>query len=179
MEKQPSLLDGLTIASPCTVSWDSMTGDERVRACAQCRLNVYNLSEMTKADAENLIREKEGRLCVRFFRRADGTILTKDCPVGLRAARLKMARLAASAVALVAVIAAGLGLRRRTTACSVPQHTIGEAAYTPAQVKRDGDVKGRTTMLMGAPPPMGATAGVPAFRGVQGRVPLAPVEKPQ
>lgn len=149
-----------------------MKGDERVRACAQCRLNVYNLSEMTKADAENLIREKEGRLCVRFFRRFDGTILTKDCPIGLRAARLRVARLAASAVALVAVIVAGLGLRRRTAACPVSAGTMGEVAF-PA--KQDGGVKGRTTMLMGAPPPMTATAGVPTIRAAQGRVPLAPI----
>jgi hypothetical protein len=36
------------------------------------------------AEAERLVVEKEGRLCVRFHRRADGTVLTRDCPVGLR-----------------------------------------------------------------------------------------------
>lgn len=155
MEKQPSLLDGLTIASPCSVSWDSMKGDERVRACAQCRLNVYNLSEMSKPEAEKLILEKEGRLCVRFFRRADGTILTKDCPVGLRAARLKLARLAASALALVAVIAAGVGLRRRAAVCPVAPALMGDVAV-PARVTMGEAV---SPALMGAPPPMTAIMG--------------------
>ncbi len=113
MENAKSPLDGLTVASPCAVSWDSMTGTERVRDCAQCRLRVYNLSAMTRPEAESLIAEKEGRLCVRFYRRADGTVITRDCPVGLRAARLKLARMAGAVLALVAVLAAGLGLRRR------------------------------------------------------------------
>ena len=70
-----------------------MIGDERVRFCGQCELNVYNLSAMTKAQAENLIVRTEGRLCVRFYRRPDGSILTQDCPVGLRALRQRMSRI--------------------------------------------------------------------------------------
>ena len=129
MAKQDDRLDGLKIASPCTVSWESMKGDERVRDCSGCRLRVYNLSEMTKAEASRLIAEKEGRLCVRFFRRADGTVLTRDCPVGLRAARLKLARMAGAAVALVAALAAGLGLRLRF--CP-PAATTGVLMGAPA-----------------------------------------------
>jgi hypothetical protein len=112
MNRNNRFLDGLKIASPCKVDWNSMTGDERIRACAQCRLNVYNLSEMTRAEAEHLIIEKEGRLCVRFYRRADGTVLTRDCPVGLRAARLKLLRLAGAVAGLAAAFVGGLGWRR-------------------------------------------------------------------
>jgi hypothetical protein len=64
-----------------------MAGNERQRFCAQCKLNVYNLSEMTRAEAEALVARAEGRVCVRFYRRRDGTMLTRDCPVGLRALR--------------------------------------------------------------------------------------------
>jgi hypothetical protein len=39
---------------------------------------------MTREEAEALILEKEGRLCVRYYRRADGTILFGDCTVGAR-----------------------------------------------------------------------------------------------
>jgi hypothetical protein len=70
-----------------------MIGDERVRFCGQCELNVYNLSAMTKAQAENLIVRTEGRLCAKFYRRSDGSILTQDCPVGLRALRQRMSRI--------------------------------------------------------------------------------------
>jgi hypothetical protein len=64
-----------------------MKGDERTRFCTTCAKNVYNLSGMSRSEAQNLIRAKEGRLCARFYRRADGTIITDDCPVALRAMR--------------------------------------------------------------------------------------------
>ena len=59
-----------------------MYGDDRRRFCSQCKLNVYNLSGMTRDEAEQLVMNSEGRLCVRFFRRKDGTVLTQDCPAG-------------------------------------------------------------------------------------------------
>jgi len=82
-----TLLENLRIASPCSASWDGMEGDERVRFCRECRLHVYNLSAMDRAEAEALVREKEGQLCVRMYRRRDGTVLTRDCPVGRGRAR--------------------------------------------------------------------------------------------
>lgn len=77
-----SPLDNIKIASPCSQDWNSMTGNDRQRFCGACELNVYNLSGMTRIEAERLILSAEGRLCVRFFRRADGTVITQDCPVG-------------------------------------------------------------------------------------------------
>lgn len=56
-----------------------MRGDELVRFCGECGKNVYNLSARTAGEAEALIAEHEGRLCVRYFERADGTIVTKGC----------------------------------------------------------------------------------------------------
>lgn len=58
-----------------------MSGDDRVRFCSDCKLNVYNLAGMTRREATELITLQEGRLCVRFFRRKDGTLVTRDCPV--------------------------------------------------------------------------------------------------
>jgi hypothetical protein len=69
-----------------------MEGDDQVRYCGHCRLNVYNLSDMSTSEAEELIRSREGRLCVRFYQRTDGRVMTKDCPKGLLAARAKLAR---------------------------------------------------------------------------------------
>jgi hypothetical protein len=59
-----------------------MYGDDRKRFCGDCKLNVYNLSGMTTDEAEALIMNAEGRLCVRIYRRADGSVITADCPVG-------------------------------------------------------------------------------------------------
>ena len=77
-------LNGATIAAPCPVSWEKMRGDDRVRFCDQCQQHVYDLSEMTTAEALELIRRNDSRLCVQLYRRADGTVLTSDCPVGFR-----------------------------------------------------------------------------------------------
>ena len=77
-------LDQITVTTPCPVSWDAMHGADQVRFCKQCRQHVYNLSEMTVAQAVQLIEAKQGRLCVQLFRRRDGTMITADCPVGWR-----------------------------------------------------------------------------------------------
>jgi len=103
------ILDNLRIASPCTADWDEMRGDERVRFCGRCEKNVYNLSSMTRGEAEALVREKEGRLCVRLYKRADGTVLTADCPVGVRRERLRQ-RMWASVLSAAASVMLALGL---------------------------------------------------------------------
>ncbi len=95
-------LDSIQIAKPCSARWEEMEGDEKVRFCAHCKLNVFNLSAMELDEAANLIAEKDGRLCVRFYRRRDGTILTQDCPKGLAAARKRIV-VACSAAASMAM----------------------------------------------------------------------------
>src|SRR3954447_21216476 len=89
----------LRIAAPCPASWDEMAGDERVRHCSLCKLNVYNFAEMTRAEVRELLVRTEGRVCARLYRRADGTVLTRDCPTGLRAVRQRASRAAAAVVA--------------------------------------------------------------------------------
>ena len=42
-------LEQIRVASPCHANWDEMTGTDQARFCGQCRKNVYNLSEMTRA----------------------------------------------------------------------------------------------------------------------------------
>jgi hypothetical protein len=76
-------LDDMLVASPCSVPWDSMSGDGRVRYCSQCDQHVYNLSGMTVEQATELVRDNDWQLCVRFYRRWDGTVMTADCPAGL------------------------------------------------------------------------------------------------
>jgi hypothetical protein len=104
-------LDNISVAAPCSAEWAKMSGDERVRHCALCRKNVYNLSEMSRTEAEALIREKEGSLCVRFYQRADGTILTTNCPVGLRAIQRRLRWICTGVAALFALCAGGAWAR--------------------------------------------------------------------
>ena len=113
MARFSNLLDTVRVATPCESSWDQMAGDQRVRHCDQCDLNVYNLSGMSRKAAEAMLNNTEGRVCVRFYRRLDGTIITADCPVGIRALRRKIARVAAAGMAAVLSFLAGIGLYSR------------------------------------------------------------------
>jgi hypothetical protein len=107
MNPELPLLSQIDVASPCSASWDEMSGDDQVRYCSHCRLNVYNLSEMPREEAEDLIRSREGRLCVRFYRRHDGTVLTRDCPVGIRALRQRLVRAVAAIAGLMVAMVSG------------------------------------------------------------------------
>ena len=98
----------IRIASPCPADWNKMAGDDLVRHCAECDLNVYNLSAMTERDIQRLLGNAQGRVCGRFYRRADGTILTQDCPRGLRAAARRVSRFVAAAVAAVMTVGTAL-----------------------------------------------------------------------
>jgi len=92
----------LRIASPCKAPWENMDGDDRVRFCRECNRNVYNLTAMTEREAKRVVAEREGRLCVRFYQRRDGTVLTSDCPVGAKRSFVLAGARAALAVAGVA-----------------------------------------------------------------------------
>lgn len=98
------ILGRIYIAAPCSVDWDTMDGDQRVRHCQQCRLNVYNTAKMSAKETVTLIRETEGRTCLRLFRRADGTLITENCPVGLRYLRDCFKLAVASILSLIVII---------------------------------------------------------------------------
>ena len=115
-----SRLDRISIASPCPITWEQMVGDDNVRFCNHCRLNVYNLSELSKDEAEALLASTEGRLCARLYRRSDGTVITNDCPVGLQALRRRMARTAAAVFALIgsfSAVVSGQTIKSRKDSC--------------------------------------------------------------
>jgi hypothetical protein len=106
------LLQQVSVASPCKERWDDMTGDERVRFCGRCEQNVYDLSALTTALAEALLRENGEARCVRFFRRSDGTILTSGCPVG--GERKRFWRRVTTAAVASGLAAAGITLAAGT-----------------------------------------------------------------
>ena len=89
----------LRVASPCKAPWENMDGDEQVRFCRECSRNVYNLSAMTETEARRVIADREGRLCIRFYQRRDGTVLTSDCPVSRKRSFLRTGARTAVAIA--------------------------------------------------------------------------------
>ncbi len=110
MNKQNFDVNKLRVASPCHIGWENMTGDERVRLCKTCNLNVYNIAEMTSDEARRLITKRDERICLRLYRRVDGTLITRDCPVGLRGFRKRAARrLGAALATIIGLFSIGFG----------------------------------------------------------------------
>ncbi|MCU1277921.1 MAG: hypothetical protein JWM53_1467 [bacterium] len=175
----PVLLENLRIATPCQADWDDMAGDDRVRFCGRCEKNVYNLSAMTRDEAQALVGDREGRMCVRLYQRTDGTVLTADCPVGVRRERLR-ARIWArvSGVAASAALLVGLWSGRAradltvdgkkvtatkppapsqpqqqaaigTVAAPEPVPLMGKVAYRPEPPPKKQPVMGEPAPIMG------------------------------
>lgn len=126
------VLENIRVATPCRADWNQMTGDERTRHCGDCKKNVYNLSNMTRDEAEALIIEKEGKLCARYYQRHDGTILLKDCAVGI-GARRKRRIIAAGAFALLGT--AALFAYKKTRPVEVDVPTCGNPTSERVETK--------------------------------------------
>jgi hypothetical protein len=107
-----------------------MDGDERARFCGQCSKHVFNLSAMTRGQIETLVREKEGKFCGRFHRRADGTMLTADCPSRLRQVRERVARIGGAFCALVLSVV-GCSSKQTRSICAEGPVELGDVAVPP------------------------------------------------
>jgi hypothetical protein len=103
VQRRLMMIDNIRIASPCPADWEKMQGDDRVRYCHACNLNVYNLAAFTEAEIRDLVANRKGRLCGRIYQRRDGTVLTQNCPVGLRAVTRRISRIAGAVLALLTV----------------------------------------------------------------------------
>ncbi len=133
MARFTSKLNNVRVAAPCPADWDSMYGNERVRFCEQCQLNVYNLSEMSRVEAEELIGRGEGRLCVRYYRRRDGSILTQNCPVGLRGLKRRLSRVATAIASSVLSFMAGIGFYQIPASRStIGKMVMGDMSLRPS-----------------------------------------------
>ena len=141
-----SQLKNVRVAAPCPADWDQMLGNDRSRFCGQCNLNVYNLSAMSRTEAEDFIARSEGRVCIRYYRRGDGTIITENCPVGLRKLKKRMSQIAAALVSAILTFLAGLGFfialdkfskvqnqRVMGTIALAPHQSMPEVIDTPVQ----------------------------------------------
>jgi len=144
MSRKPGAFDAISIPAPCPADWQTMTGDHRGRFCQQCNKHVYNLSAMSRDEAEALVARFEGRLCARFERDADGVILTDD----LRAAPHLISRRVSPVAA--AIVTAIIGLSGN--AIAVTSSPTARAAVHAQSAKDDR-----------APQPQGAT---PSLAGV-------------
>ncbi len=121
MEKKKRIR--LKVASPCEANWDAMTGDEAIRHCGLCKKNVYQISNMTNDQVEELLAEVGEEKCGRFYQRKDGTLVTADCSVGLKRKRRKQAVVGVSAGFLSVLGVALSSIGGAPPANNIPEQT--------------------------------------------------------
>ncbi len=162
---EPPELEDVRVASPCKADWAAMVGTDQVRFCLSCQKHVYNLSGMSRGEATALIRESEGgEICVRMYKRADGTVMTSDCPEGSRRKRRRLALLGAGGGVVAAAAAA---LWPSTPACGLGQGEpvlMGSVAVLPALPPPDAPASpgGDARPEVSPPQPVQVTTGVVA-----------------
>jgi hypothetical protein len=67
-------LDQVRIGTPCPVPWEAMHGDDKARFCTHCNRHVHNLSAMREDEAQRLICESAGRLCIAYVPNEQGGV---------------------------------------------------------------------------------------------------------
>lgn len=134
------------IASPCSEKWEEMKGDERVRHCAQCKLNVFNIRELSETDARALLFKAEGRVCGRVYQRPDGTVLTNDCPTGLAMLRRRALAAVTMAAAMVLAVVGFRVVSKKECGTDVGSNwfgnTFGERYTNAKETLRDSETFG-------------------------------------
>jgi hypothetical protein len=101
---------------------------------------------MSRDEAEVLIMQSEGRLCVRFYKRRDGSIITQDCPVGWARIKQRTKVFATAAFSLFMALISGvfivswfsrpkatLGEFKVPFTGPTPEHTMGAVAIRPPE----------------------------------------------
>lgn len=137
-------INSIRIAKPCSVPWESTTGDERIRRCGECKMNIYNTAAMNADEVRKLVENPKERLCLRLYRRADGTLMTADCPRGIRALRKRAARYAGAALAaLLGAFSIGYGQDRSSAPLNI------DIQRTAVQ-ERESAMSGTVTDMLGA-----------------------------
>jgi len=106
---------------------------------------------MTRIEAENLLMNSEGRLCVRFYRRADGSILTKDCPVGWQAIKQRVSKTATAFASLVFAALSGVGLSNYFNQTKETAPLTGEISVGSIDIKTETFSTPQSEVEMGKP----------------------------
>jgi Carboxypeptidase regulatory-like domain len=138
-----NLLDRVRIGTPCQTDWEAMRGDDRVRFCGQCEKHVYNLSQMSRQQAESLIRKTNGKLCARFERRADGGIVTTERTVPLPRFNFRFLRIASATMSAALSLAPTVAAK---TSKNLPVLQQQEKKEKPAEQPQ---VKEKTAKIFG------------------------------
>jgi hypothetical protein len=87
----PVLGDGeMRCASPCDSRGDAhLIGSGRERYCWRCGRDVYDIASLSPPDARAVLGLDETAPPPKLYVRGDGSVMTADCPVGVRRRRVR------------------------------------------------------------------------------------------
>jgi len=109
MATRSEKLNRLVIQSPCSKSWEEMTGGDAERHCGMCDRQVFDFRRMTPRQIATRIQATSGHLCARLTRGADGRLLTLEPPFEPMAPSTWTAHRASPVAAAVVSTLLGLG----------------------------------------------------------------------
>lgn len=114
----------LQVSEPCSVEWDSMSGDERVRFCDHCQKHVHNLSELTPREALDLVLRSGGRLCLSIERDSQGIPRTRALVEPLYQIGRRASRLAAGAFGAALTLCSAAAAHAQTVTPEPPRQAV-------------------------------------------------------
>jgi hypothetical protein len=80
----------LHCASPCAARGDApLIGSGRERYCWRCGRDVYDIASLSPQDARAVLGLGGAAPPPRLYVRDDGSVMTADCPVGMRRRRVR------------------------------------------------------------------------------------------
>jgi hypothetical protein len=65
--KKLTFEEKIEIMNPCSEDWNEMIGNDHFRFCSHCAKNVNDISKLTRKEAMRLVRQSNGKLCIRYY----------------------------------------------------------------------------------------------------------------
>ncbi len=70
------------VPNPCHEDWDLLSPEDRGHFCTVCETKVWDLSGLTKEEAEAFLRAREGEdLCVSYRENSAGEVVHRPSPI--------------------------------------------------------------------------------------------------
>ena len=130
----------LRIASPCSVAWDSMIGNDRVRFCEHCQLSVHNIDFASRKQIRRLIARSGARICVSY--RQPEIAKPPVAPILYKIGR-RTSVIAASAFSATLSISSAVGASTNLKPASVHnQITVAGRVQDPVSTSGNGRLYG-------------------------------------
>jgi ankyrin repeat protein len=124
-----------------------MAGNDQVRFCEHCQLDVTNLSSMTRENAMQLVARSQGRLCVKFITTPKGRILTGAKPEKLYRIRRRISRIAATAFSATISVSTAMAQNPAVSTANNPQEILLVENRTQAETIVDEFTAGVSGMV--------------------------------